>query len=159
MLLSVAALTLDELSFRRHATGRELCRMLGYALVENLGYRQLNEFWGLAGLVDVFRRRRAWGVQHRRGFRTARAPSPPARTIVAPAVRRAPSRVERRRIESLERLVRAHSSRASEREEERRYTLLYLRGYAGLDGRLPPSFDSLVDDVFGDLLERVGRGA
>jgi hypothetical protein len=55
--------------------------------------------------------------------------------------------------------VRLHSTDAAERGEERRFTLLYLRGYAGLDGRLPHSFDGLVDDVFGDLLEPVQGSA
>jgi cellulose synthase/poly-beta-1,6-N-acetylglucosamine synthase-like glycosyltransferase len=110
MLLSVAALTLDELGFRRHASGRELCRMLGYALVENLGYRQLNEVWCLTGLVDVLRRRRGWGVQRRRGFRTPSAPSAPPRTNAGSTVRaiaaspapRAPSPAERLSIERLD---------------------------------------------------------
>jgi hypothetical protein len=63
------------------------------------------------------------------------------------------------RIERLEELVRLDSADAPQRGDERRFTLLYLRGYAGLDGRLPHSFDGLVDDVFGDLLQPVGEAA
>lgn len=155
MLLSVAALALEEFSFRRHPRGREVTRLLWYAVVENLGYRQLNDVWRLVGLVEVLRRKRDWGEQRRRGFGPVAAPLRPAaragRALVPPSQRQV-------RIERLEQLVRAHS-RAAARGDELRYTLLYLRGYAGLDGRLPASFDGLVGEVFGDLLEPLPAAA
>ena len=55
--------------------------------------------------------------------------------------------------------VRPHSAGAMERGEEGRFAPLSLRGYAGLDGRLPNSFDVLIDDVFGDLLEPAPRAS
>jgi cellulose synthase/poly-beta-1,6-N-acetylglucosamine synthase-like glycosyltransferase len=161
-LLSIAALALEEFSFRRHASDREIARMLWYAVAENLGYRQLNEFWRLAALVEVLRGKREWGVHRRRGFQPvveAVVPVTPPRPAVARPVAAAPTPHEQLRIAQLEELVRLHSTDAAERGEERRFTLLYLRGYAGLDGRLPHSFDGLVDDVFGDLLEPVHGSA
>jgi cellulose synthase/poly-beta-1,6-N-acetylglucosamine synthase-like glycosyltransferase len=156
-LLSIAALALEEFSFRRHGSNREIARMICYAVVENLGYRQLNELWRLAAIAELVRGKRDWGVHRRRGFHPAPAPVviPPRPSVPAvappPAVER--TAVERLRIGRLEELVRLQSANATERHEERRFTLLYLRGYAGLDGRLPHSFDGLVDDVFGELLE------
>ena len=68
VLLSVAALALEEFSFRRHLHRVDVVRMLIYAVVENFGFRQLVDFWRLQGLVDVVRRRKGWGDMKRRGF-------------------------------------------------------------------------------------------
>jgi hypothetical protein len=68
LLLSISALALEDLNFRRHARNRDVARLLFLAVVENLGYRQLNDVWRVAGLWDVARRRREWGEQRRRGF-------------------------------------------------------------------------------------------
>jgi cellulose synthase/poly-beta-1,6-N-acetylglucosamine synthase-like glycosyltransferase len=156
-LLSIAALALEEFSFRRHGSDREVARMLWYAVLENLGYRQLNELWRLLAMVEIVRGRRDWGLHRRRGFTTAVEPvvsvPRPAPVIVDRPAAVAPFASKQLRIEQLEELVRVHSPAAAERGDEQRFTLLYLRGYTGLDGRLPHSFDGLVDDVFGDLLE------
>ena len=78
VLLSVAALALEEHSFRRHRDGREIARLIGYSLVENLGYRQLLAFWRFLAFYDLLRRRRDWGEMSRKGFATiAEAPLPP----------------------------------------------------------------------------------
>jgi hypothetical protein len=42
--------------------------MLAYALVENLGYRQLTNVWRLLAFVDLVRGNRSWGAQVRKGF-------------------------------------------------------------------------------------------
>ena len=68
VLLSVSALALEEFSFRRHARGREAARLLAYGVLENLGYRQLTDFWRLLAFVDIARRHRHWGEMRRRGF-------------------------------------------------------------------------------------------
>ncbi|HEX2726738.1 MAG TPA: glycosyltransferase family 2 protein, partial [Beijerinckiaceae bacterium] len=68
VLLSVAALALEEFSFRRHPHGKEVIRMLVYAVTENFGYRQLVDWWRLLGLWDVVRRRKGWGDMKRKGF-------------------------------------------------------------------------------------------
>jgi hypothetical protein len=44
--------------------------MLWYALIENLGYRQLTNVWRLLAFVDLARGNRAWGAQVRKGFAT-----------------------------------------------------------------------------------------
>lgn len=68
VFLSFAALALEEFSFRRHPRGREVARLLAYAVLENLGYRQLTIVWRLAGLADIARGRSEWGVMTRRGL-------------------------------------------------------------------------------------------
>jgi cellulose synthase/poly-beta-1,6-N-acetylglucosamine synthase-like glycosyltransferase len=70
-LLSISALALEEFSFRRHPRGREIYRMMGYAAIENLGYRQLTDVWRGVAFWDLLRRRRSWGDMPRRGFQTA----------------------------------------------------------------------------------------
>jgi cellulose synthase/poly-beta-1,6-N-acetylglucosamine synthase-like glycosyltransferase len=71
ILLSVAALALEEFSFRRYARGREIARLVAYAVLENLGYRQLVALWRTLALVDLLRRKKGWGAQRRHGFATS----------------------------------------------------------------------------------------
>jgi cellulose synthase/poly-beta-1,6-N-acetylglucosamine synthase-like glycosyltransferase len=68
LLLSVAALALEEFSFRRHPSTRDVVRLLVFSVFENIGYRQLNDYWRLLGFVDLARRKRSWGAQQRRGI-------------------------------------------------------------------------------------------
>jgi cellulose synthase/poly-beta-1,6-N-acetylglucosamine synthase-like glycosyltransferase len=68
LLLSVAALALEEFSFRRHPSTRDVVRLLAFSVFENIGYRQLNDYWRLLGFVDLARRKRGWGAQQRRGI-------------------------------------------------------------------------------------------
>jgi cellulose synthase/poly-beta-1,6-N-acetylglucosamine synthase-like glycosyltransferase len=80
ILLSIAALALEEFSFRRHRRKREVGRLLFYSVVENLGYRQLVAFWRFLAFFDLARRKEGWGEMRRKGFRSTppEAPLPPA---------------------------------------------------------------------------------
>ena len=79
VLLSLAALVLEEHSFRRHRRGPEVARLVGFALLENIGYRQLVAFWRFLAFYDLARRRGHWGEMARRGFTAApEAPLPRA---------------------------------------------------------------------------------
>lgn len=66
--LSVAAVALEEMSFRRYRKARDLAVLLGLALVETLGYRHLNTFWRLQGIWAFLRGDQEWGTMERRGF-------------------------------------------------------------------------------------------
>jgi len=66
--LSVAALALEELSFRRYPRTVDLLRLLGLAVVEALGYRQMTTFWRVRGFVSKIRGVSSWGSMERRGF-------------------------------------------------------------------------------------------
>ena len=62
-------------------------------------------------------------------------------------------------LDRIERLVEEHSDAHPGRLDEWRYYLLYLREFAEIGGALPRSFDWLVWDAFGDLLQQAGEPA
>lgn len=55
-------------------------------------------------------------------------------------------------LNDLERIVAEQQDAPPERVEEWRTYVFFLRDHAGIDGELPASFDSLVEDVFADLV-------
>jgi hypothetical protein len=57
-----------------------------------------------------------------------------------------------RTLTDLERLVRANAGRFPEAVDEWNAYLFYLRDYADASGRLPGSFDALIEEVFGTLV-------
>jgi cellulose synthase/poly-beta-1,6-N-acetylglucosamine synthase-like glycosyltransferase len=73
--LTIAALALEELNFRRHEHGWDVVRLVCYAVLENIGYRQLNEAWRIIAFVDLLRRKRSWGAQKRQGIGRSTATS------------------------------------------------------------------------------------
>jgi cellulose synthase/poly-beta-1,6-N-acetylglucosamine synthase-like glycosyltransferase len=75
VLLSVSALGLEELSFRRYTRAREAGTLLVYAVLENFGYRQLNDFWKLQAFAQLLRRKGEWGEMRRRGLGLQSPPS------------------------------------------------------------------------------------
>ncbi|MBN1171710.1 MAG: glycosyltransferase family 2 protein [Micromonosporaceae bacterium] len=68
MALSSLALLLEELTFRGYGGPSSRIRLLGWALLEGLGYRQLTVYWRLRGILGFLRRRHDWGTMHRKGF-------------------------------------------------------------------------------------------
>jgi cellulose synthase/poly-beta-1,6-N-acetylglucosamine synthase-like glycosyltransferase len=71
ILLSIAALLVEELSYHRYDRWRDLFTALAASVVENVGFRQLHAWWRLQGLIDALRRKElTWGVMTRRGFLT-----------------------------------------------------------------------------------------
>jgi cellulose synthase/poly-beta-1,6-N-acetylglucosamine synthase-like glycosyltransferase len=68
MLLSVWAILLEEVSFRRYARRRDSIQLLFMTLVEAFGYRQLTLFFRLKAFWRVLRGDRQWGVMKREGF-------------------------------------------------------------------------------------------
>jgi cellulose synthase/poly-beta-1,6-N-acetylglucosamine synthase-like glycosyltransferase len=68
VFLSGAALTIEELSYRRYGSRSEVVRLIGYAVLEALGFRQLNDIWRAIGYADIARGKKSWGAQQRRGF-------------------------------------------------------------------------------------------
>ncbi|SEO44553.1 glycosyltransferase family 2 protein [Aquisalimonas asiatica] len=68
MVLSVTALLLEALSFRVYTRRTDMLRLFLAALVENLGYRQLNTLWRCQGLWQWLRgKRHEWGEMRRVG--------------------------------------------------------------------------------------------
>jgi len=72
-LLSVGALLLEEMAFRRYPRWRDLLALLAYGFVENLGFRQMLSFVKVRALIEAMWRRRGWGRMERVGFQVHRA--------------------------------------------------------------------------------------
>lgn len=68
LILSVAAVALEEITFRRYPRLRDLFILFGVAVLENFGYRQLVTFWRVRGMVNFLRKRKNWGEMDRKGF-------------------------------------------------------------------------------------------
>jgi len=68
MLLSIWAVVLEEVSFRRYRRFDDLFRMLLFASLENFGYRQCTVWWRLKAFVSVFKGVHVWGDMARKGF-------------------------------------------------------------------------------------------
>lgn len=68
VFLSVAAILLEEISFRRYPGWLDLARLVVYGVLENFGYRQLLSLFKVKAFWDFVRRRRGWGEMKRRGF-------------------------------------------------------------------------------------------
>jgi capsular polysaccharide biosynthesis protein len=90
--------------------------------------------------------RRAQELEAREAEAARAAAAPPPRPAAAPS---GPGAYN---IAELERLVEANADAQPDRVEEWTGYLFHLRQYAAADGRLPASFDYLVDETFGELL-------
>ncbi len=75
VFLSVAAVLLEEISFRRYPGWIDLVKLIAYGVMENFGYRQLLSLYKVKSFWDFLLRRRGWGEMKRRGFTRAAAPS------------------------------------------------------------------------------------
>lgn len=58
--LSVSAVALEEVTYHRYSSARELATLLAYALLENFGYRQLVLWYRLQGVVRFLTGFRKW---------------------------------------------------------------------------------------------------
>jgi cellulose synthase/poly-beta-1,6-N-acetylglucosamine synthase-like glycosyltransferase len=68
VLLSVAAILLDQMRLSRYRSGRGTVRLLLATLLENFGYRQLQALWRVQATYDFMRRKSDWGEMRRKGF-------------------------------------------------------------------------------------------
>ena len=68
MLLSVWAIVLEELSFRRYKRRADFARLLFFAFVEGLGYRQMTVFFRLQAFYRYARGVESWGRMTREGI-------------------------------------------------------------------------------------------
>jgi cellulose synthase/poly-beta-1,6-N-acetylglucosamine synthase-like glycosyltransferase len=67
--LTAFTLILEDLSFHRYNSFRDRALLFWWALLENLGYRQLTVYWRLRGLWKFIRGSKDWGAMERKGFR------------------------------------------------------------------------------------------
>src|SRR3954470_16449156 len=71
--LTAFTLILEDLSFHRYQTFRDRGLLFLWALMENIGYRQMTVYWRLRGLWKFLRGRKEWGAMQRKGFSPATA--------------------------------------------------------------------------------------
>jgi cellulose synthase/poly-beta-1,6-N-acetylglucosamine synthase-like glycosyltransferase len=69
VFLSVGALILEEMELRRFPEAHDLLVLTAFAVIENFGYRQLNNFWRIVGFWRYLRGAQGWGQMTRVGFR------------------------------------------------------------------------------------------
>ena len=67
--ISVGSLVLEELELRRFPRARDLFVLTLAAILENFGYRQLNNFWRVRGYWQYFTGKGSWGQMTRKGFK------------------------------------------------------------------------------------------
>ena len=80
IFLSLAAILLEEISFRRYPAWEDLIKLLVFGVLENLWYRQLLAVFKVKAFWDFVTRTRKWGEMDRSGFRTASTQSPAGAT-------------------------------------------------------------------------------
>ncbi len=69
LLVDLVALAVEEYSFHRYSRWSDLTAAIGAALLENIGYRQLNAWWRIQGAwAAILGTRQVWGVMTRTGF-------------------------------------------------------------------------------------------
>lgn len=67
-ILSVAAVGLEELAFRRYSRLSDLLRLIWLAFLENLFFRQVLTFYRFRGTISFLQRKKSWGHLQRKGF-------------------------------------------------------------------------------------------
>lgn len=72
VFLSVAAVLLEEISFRRYPSWMDLTKLLVFGVLENFGHRQMVSLFKIEAFWQVFRRQKTWGRMERHGFKDGR---------------------------------------------------------------------------------------
>jgi hypothetical protein len=68
IVLSVATVLLETVTYERYSGAGDSARLWLWALFENLGYRQLTVWWRLHGMFRFLRGRKDWKTVPRGGF-------------------------------------------------------------------------------------------
>ncbi|MBN2168200.1 MAG: glycosyltransferase family 2 protein [Actinobacteria bacterium] len=66
--ISLFAVYLEGVAFQRYARIGSLLRLAFFAILENLGYRQINSWWRSKAYFTYFTRRRKWGEIDHEGY-------------------------------------------------------------------------------------------
>jgi cellulose synthase/poly-beta-1,6-N-acetylglucosamine synthase-like glycosyltransferase len=78
ILISVSAVLLEDMAFRRYPRARDLSLLALIGVLENLGYRQVTAFWRARAFWDYWRGDLGWGRMERRGISGTRAGGAPS---------------------------------------------------------------------------------
>ena len=71
ILVSVLAVLLEDITFRRYPKASDMAVLVGAAVLENLGYRQLTVWWRVRAFWEYWRGDLSWGAMERRGVGAA----------------------------------------------------------------------------------------
>jgi cellulose synthase/poly-beta-1,6-N-acetylglucosamine synthase-like glycosyltransferase len=67
VIMSVLAVLIEELTFRRYDKMKDVAILILYAFLENFGYRQLYAWWRVKGLISYMKGDLQWGEMKREG--------------------------------------------------------------------------------------------
>jgi cellulose synthase/poly-beta-1,6-N-acetylglucosamine synthase-like glycosyltransferase len=71
LVLSIGSLILEEISFRRYSTPKQLLWLFLYSFLENFGFRQLHAWWRFVALFPPKKNKNPWQSITRKGFQKA----------------------------------------------------------------------------------------
>ncbi|MDX1490199.1 MAG: glycosyltransferase [Pseudohongiellaceae bacterium] len=71
IFISAGSLALEEISLHRIPKAKDLLRLGGGIIIENFGYRQLNNIWRVQGWWEFIRKKKSWGEMTRKGFQSS----------------------------------------------------------------------------------------
>ena len=72
-LISIGAVLLEEITYRRYQDWREVAILILFCFLEHFPYRQIHLYWRLRGIWQYARGDVAWGRMQRVGFTTSKA--------------------------------------------------------------------------------------
>ncbi|CDF59250.1 glycosyltransferase family 2 protein [Thermobrachium celere] len=70
ILLSLGAILLEEYTFNKYPTLKQLIKLSIYGILENFGYRQLTTLYRIEGIVKFRKMKHSWGKIKRRSFQS-----------------------------------------------------------------------------------------
>lgn len=62
------AVLLSDIAVRHYKSGRDLACLVAAAVIENVGYRQLNAWWSCLGTYEALTGKHGWGAMTRKAF-------------------------------------------------------------------------------------------
>lgn len=77
IFVSAGSLILEEVSLMRIPRAKDLLKLMGIILIENFGYRQLNNIWRAQGWWEFVRKKKNWGEMTRSGLGKSGKPQKP----------------------------------------------------------------------------------
>jgi hypothetical protein len=77
-LISIGAILLEEMTYRRYNRWRHVAKLILYCFIEHFPYRQMNMWWRLQGMWQYFKGDMEWKEAKRIGITCAPAQQKPA---------------------------------------------------------------------------------
>lgn len=74
ILLSIGAILLEEYTFNKYPSAKQIAKLTLYGIVENLGYRQITSLFRLEGILRYHKSKHTWGKIERQNFNTSNHP-------------------------------------------------------------------------------------